>query len=160
MVFHYVNKQTDSFKAASNCWGILPYFMDLVDKQWDQWIEIGHYSWYSEQHDIHICIGSSVPVCPPPQPTHPSQSYRKAIRKESKWILCMCWVIPKSLWPHGQLARLLCLWNFPGKNTGVVISFSRVSSQPRDWTPVSCISSIDMEILYRCTTWEALILCT
>ena len=37
-------------------------------------------------------------------------------------------------------ARLLCLWDFPGKNTGVVvISFSRGSSWPRDQTQVSCV---------------------
>ena len=29
-------------------------------------------------------------------------------------------VMSDSLWPHGlQLARLLCPWNFPGKNSGV-----------------------------------------
>ena len=29
-----------------------------------------------------------------------------------------------SLWPHGlQLARLLCLWDFPGKNIGVGLPF-------------------------------------
>ena len=31
-----------------------------------------------------------------------------------------CSVVSNSLWPHGlQPARLLCPWNFPGKNTGV-----------------------------------------
>ena len=36
--------------------------------------------------------------------------------------------------------RLLCLWNFPGKNSGVAaISSSRESSPPRDRTHVSCI---------------------
>ena len=34
----------------------------------------------------------------------------------------------------------------------VVISFSRESSRPRDWTWVSCIGRW---ILYHCTTWEA-----
>ena len=33
-------------------------------------------------------------------------------------------VMSDSLWPHGlQPARLLCLWNFPGKNTGVGCHF-------------------------------------
>ena len=41
--------------------------------------------------------------------------------------------------PHRlQLARLLCPWESPGKNTGVGCS-SRGSSQPRNWTRVSCI---------------------
>ena len=42
------------------------------------------------------------------------------------WFLCLllyvlsCSVMSDSLGPHGlQLARLLCPWNFPGKNTGV-----------------------------------------
>ena len=33
----------------------------------------------------------------------------------------------------------------------VAISFSRASSQPKDWTHVSCI---DKQILYHCATWE------
>ena len=50
-------------------------------------------------------------------------------------------VVSNSLWPHGLWpARLLCPWNFPGKNTGGgVSSFSREYSWPRDWTWVSCI---------------------
>ena len=38
-------------------------------------------------------------------------------------------------------ARLLCPWDFPGKNTGwVAISSSRGSSRPRDQTQVSCLA--------------------
>ena len=45
---------------------------------------------------------------------------------------------------------------FPGKNIGVVAtSYSRGSSQPRDWTHVSCISCIGRQILYHWATWEA-----
>ena len=34
-----------------------------------------------------------------------------------------CSVMSDSLWPHGlQPARLLCLWDSPGKNTGVFLS--------------------------------------
>ena len=41
-------------------------------------------------------------------------------------------VMSNSLQPHGLPARLLCPWNFPGKNTGVVaILFPRESSWPR-----------------------------
>ena len=40
-----------------------------------------------------------------------------------------------------KLTRLLCPWNFPGKNTGVGCHFlSRGSSWPRDQTQVSCIA--------------------
>ena len=38
-------------------------------------------------------------------------------------------------------ARVLCPWDSPGKNTGVVtIPFFRRSSQPKDQTHVSCIA--------------------
>ena len=39
----------------------------------------------------------------------------------------------------------------------VAISSSRTSSQPKDRTCVSCISSIGRQILYHCTTWDSLI---
>ena len=37
----------------------------------------------------------------------------------------------------------------------VAMSSSRGSSQPRDWTHISCGSCIGRRILYRWTTWEA-----
>ena len=37
----------------------------------------------------------------------------------------------------------------------IAISFSRGSSQPGDWTCISCISCIGRQILYHCTTREA-----
>ena len=39
---------------------------------------------------------------------------------------------------------------------GVAIPFSRGSSQPSDQNHVSCFSSTDRRILYRCATWEGL----
>ena len=42
-----------------------------------------------------------------------------------------------------RTTRLLCPWDFPCKNMGMgVISFSRRSAPPRDWTWVSCIVGI------------------
>ena len=43
-----------------------------------------------------------------------------------------------TLWPHVlEPTRLLCPWNFPGKNTGwVAIPYSRGSTWPRDWTHI------------------------
>ena len=37
----------------------------------------------------------------------------------------------------------------------VAISYTRVSSQPWDWSCISCVSCIGRWILYHCTTWEA-----
>ena len=67
-------------------------------------------------------------------------------------------VVSDSLWPQGlQPISLLCLWNFPGKNTGVGChSLLRGSSKPRDQTRTSCVSCIGRMILSHCTTWEAL----
>ena len=38
----------------------------------------------------------------------------------------------------------------------VAIFYSKGSSQPRDWTHISCISCIGRWILYRWATWESL----
>ena len=35
----------------------------------------------------------------------------------------------------------------------IAISFSRGSSQLQDWTYVSCVSCIGMQILYHCPSW-------
>ena len=59
-------------------------------------------------------------------------------------------VMSDSSWPHGlYLARLLCPWNFLGKNArSVAVSYSRGSSLLRDQT---CISCIGRQILYHCS---------
>ena len=42
----------------------------------------------------------------------------------SQLNMCLRSVVSDSLWPHGLWpARLLCLWNFPGKNSGVGCHF-------------------------------------
>ena len=41
----------------------------------------------------------------------------------------------------------------------VAISYSRGSSSPRDQNHLSCISCFGRQILYHCTTWEALAFC-
>ena len=52
-----------------------------------------------------------------------------------------CLVMSNSLQPLGlQPTRLLCPWDFSGKNIGVgFISFSRGPSKPRDWTHISLL---------------------
>ena len=49
---------------------------------------------------------------------------------------------------HGILLARILEW--------VAISYSRRFSLPRGWTCLSWISCIDRQILYHCTTWEAL----
>ena len=58
------------------------------------------------------------------------------------WLVVTAWTIAH---------RLLCPWDFPGKNTGVGCHFSGGSSRPRDQT---CISCIGRHILHPCAPWE------
>ena len=48
---------------------------------------------------------------------------------------------------HGIFQAIILEW--------VAICCSRESSQPKDWTLISCVSCIGKQILYHCTTWEA-----
>ena len=52
-----------------------------------------------------------------------------------------CSVLSNSLWPHGLYPTMLLRpWDFQARELEwVVISFSRGSSRPRDWTPASRI---------------------
>ena len=67
---------------------------------------------------------------------------RKREQDGKKRLLFSPSVTSDSLPPHGlQPSSLLCPWDFPGKNSEeVAISFCRQSSQPREWTRVSCIT--------------------
>ena len=56
--------------------------------------------------------------------------------------LCLTLLRPQGLQP----ARLLCPWDLPGKNTGVVAIFFS--------TGFSCVSCIGRRILYHWATWE------
>ena len=56
--------------------------------------------------------------------------------------------ISNSLWPHGIFQAKILEW--------VAISYSRASSQPRDWIHISSVFCISRQILYHCTTWEVL----
>ena len=76
-------------------------------------------------------------------------------------IRYLCCVMLSSLWlfcdrmdgsppcssVHGIFQARMLEW--------IAISYSRGSSQPRDWACVSCISCIGRQILYHWATWEA-----
>ena len=76
------------------------------------------------------------------------------------WVFCvMC--------RCAQSRPILCDpmdWNPPGSSVHwifqarildwVAIPFSRASSWPRDLTCVCCISCVDWQILFHCTTWH------
>ena len=68
------------------------------------------------------------------------QSFQWIFRVDCLYIdFCYCFCLVAKSCPT-FLILLLCPWNFPGKDTGVgCISFSRVSSQPRNQTHISCI---------------------
>ena len=71
---------------------------------------------------------------------------------------CVCvlshFSLSDSVWPYGpQPTRLLCPWNFPGKNTGGGCHFLlQVIFPTRDRTRVSCISR---GVPHHWATWEA-----
>ena len=90
------------------------------------------------------------------------QKIKKTMYEQSRTIIrrtlvSACSVVSDSSWPHGlKLARLLCHEIFQARTLeSVVISYSKVSSQPRDPTLVSCVSCTDRHILYHCATQEA-----
>ena len=62
-----------------------------------------------------------------------------------------------SLWPHGlQPPRLLCPWNFPGKNSRVGCHFLlQGSSRSRDWTASLEFPTLAGRFFTTRVTWEA-----
>ena len=62
-----------------------------------------------------------------------------SLLRERKWSVSRS-AMPNSLWSYGlQPTRLLCSWDFPGKDTGVFCHFHLQGISPsRDWTRVSC----------------------
>ena len=66
-------------------------------------------------------------------------------------LLELCGVKPTRLiYPWDSFQARVLEW--------VAISSFRVSSRPRDWTRVSCVSCIGRQILYNWATWEAWLL--
>ena len=60
-----------------------------------------------------------------------------------------------SLGPHGLWhARLLCLWDFPVKSTGVGSHFLLQEIFPTQGWNHFYTSFIGRQILYHCATWE------
>ena len=88
-------------------------------------------------------------------------------RERGKWGTAVCVCVCVCAHTHAQLCPTLCDpmdCRLPGSSVHgvlqartlewVAISSSRGSSQPRDWTHVSCISCIGRWILYHFTNWE------
>ena len=51
-----------------------------------------------------------------------------------------CSVMSHSLWPHGTVpSEILCLWNFPGKNSGVDCHFLLQGFFPIQWSNPHCL---------------------
>ena len=76
-------------------------------------------------------------------------TYRCSKKVHLQWCLTLCDLL------DCILPRLLCPWNSPGRNNGLVsISYSTGYSWPRDQTHVSCIGR---QILYHRATWENLL---
>ena len=73
-------------------------------------------------------------------------------------------VVSNSLWPHGlQFTRLLHLWDFPGKSTGVGCHFLLQGIFPtQESNPVSCIIGrrftvwATREVCYGCIAFKCI----
>ena len=83
------------------------------------------------------------------------------VYNSSRGLVCLCvcvlsharlWdpmdCIPPGFSVHGILQARILEW--------AAMPSSRGSSQPGDWTEVSCISCTDRWILYHCAIWESL----
>ena len=70
-------------------------------------------------------------------------------------MACGCSVVSDSLRPHGlQLSRLLCPWDFPGKNTGVGLLFPPPGDLPDSGIkPTS--PALASRFFTTSATWEA-----
>ena len=75
-------------------------------------------------------------------------SYIYIYQKGFWYCSCVCSVMSNPMQPHGlKPVSLLCPWNSPGKNTRVgCLVLLQGSSQPRDWTCVSCFGR---QVLYH-----------
>ena len=129
--------------VASN-WGKLrfsPYFLSFL--QYGFIVPIKTYKKYKNPSKDDKCFNVSNDLSPHPLnvPFEMTNKYRIRIHIYIyvymyiliyiiRMCVCVCVcvlscsVVPNSLWPHGlQPARLLCPWNFPGKNIGVGCHF-------------------------------------
>ena len=107
--------------------------------------------YHREDQTMFVCFSSKTYICASKwirNNAHSSIAYNRQyvpfIAKSWLSLLQLC-----GLWS----TRLLCPWDFPGKNTRVGChSFSKGASWPRDQTHVSCIGK---QILYCWATREA-----
>ena len=86
----------------------------------------------------------------------------RQITKEKQDVYCVrvlsCSVVPDSLWPHGiQPARLLCLWDFPDKNTEAGCHFLLQGIFLTQGLNLSLWHLLHWQAdSLHCATWEAL----
>ena len=99
----------------------------------------------------HSQVGSSVLGLRQKTEGFPRSSCNHRIQHSVCLMMHACSVVFDSLQPHKlQPTGLLRPWNFPGKNTAVGChSYPKGSSQPRDWTRISCASCTGRWILYH-----------
>ena len=63
------------------------------------------------------------------------------------WLFATLWtIVHQAPLVHRIFQARIVKW--------VAISYSRGSSQPRDWTCISCASCTGRWVLYHCATWE------
>ena len=116
-----------------------------------------------EPRELRPQVGQQSPICWVPEAL-PRTSTMSTLSPDSCWY-CYCLVTklcPTLLQPHGlSPARLLCPWDFPGKNTGVgyhfllhrIFSTQELNSCPLHWQEDSlspCLKEARPHILISC----------
>ena len=124
--------------------------LDSGTTPWHPLFSVGCFShpfwlWHSIQGSVRILLGSDIPLCLP----------CLSLMQASTWLgVVVVLIVSDSVWPCGlQPTRLLCPWNFPGRNTGGRCYFLlQGPSWPRDWNlHLSCIVR---RILHHGAIWE------
>ena len=140
-----------------------------------EWVAISFsnaWKWKSESEVAQLCPTLSDPMdCSPPGSSIHGIFQARVLEWgaiglkvillliEVQWVyMCVCSVVSNSLQScglyslpvssvHGIFQTRILEW--------VAIFFSRESSQPMDWTHISCIFCIGRQIPYHCATWKA-----
>ena len=87
------------------------------------------------------------------EPYFIGNSLRKDMQLSREWVSVSCSVVSDSLWPHGLLpARLLCPWDFSGRNTGVGCQFLLQEIFPTQGLNLCLLHC--RQILYHLSHWR------
>ena len=117
------------------------------------WTKSGLFPIYTRKGDINCHIQFW-------KVTRLVESFKKVNRKKCIHVacvcMCVCAVVSDPLWPHElQPTRLLCPWNFPGKNTGLDLPFPAPGHFPDPGIELTSLA-FPSRFFTTSAIWEAL----